>query len=286
MIEDYLRRQDGVITAAQARRCGLSEHAVLRRVRSKHWRRCGRGVYFVDDRPFTAAARVRAAVWSYGARAVASGLGAAWWHGLVNEPPEIVEVTVPRNSRGRCHAGTRVRRRDLKPSDVVERRGLLVTSLPLTAIEAAVRPGGGIAVMDTALQRHTDLPQLWRAHLNNKGRYGSPRARGMLRAADSGAKSHGERLFAELLTSAGITGWEANVPLGGYVVDFLFRAQNLVVEIDGWAFHSDVKTFQSDRRRQNHLSLLGLKILRFTWRDLVERPEYVITELRRALSAR
>ncbi|OBF14772.1 type IV toxin-antitoxin system AbiEi family antitoxin domain-containing protein [Mycobacterium sp. ACS4331] len=286
MIDDHLRRHDGVITLTQARRCGLSEDAVRRRVRTKSWRRCGRGVYFVDDRPFTPAARLRAAVWSYGPRAAASGLAAAWWHGLVSKPPGIVEVTVPRNSRGRCHPGTRVRRRDLKPVDLIERNGLLVTALPLTVIEAAVRPGGGPAVMDSALQRCTDLPQLWRAHLDNKGRYGSPRARMLLRAADDGARSHAERLFIELVTRADITGWEANVPVGGYLVDFLFRGKKLAVEIDGWAFHSDAETFQRDRRRQNQLALLDLQILRFTWQDLVERPEHVIAALRRALSAR
>lgn len=108
----------------------------------------------------------------------------------------------------------------------------------------------------------------------------------LLRAADDGARSHAERLFIELVTRADITGWEANVPVGGYLVDFLFRGKKLAVEIDGWAFHSDAETFQRDRRRQNQLALLDLQILRFTWQDLVERPEHVIAALRRALSAR
>ncbi len=63
MLSDYLRDQDGVITLAQARDAGLSQRAVQYRVRTGRWRRCAVGVYFVDDRPFTDAARVRAAVW-------------------------------------------------------------------------------------------------------------------------------------------------------------------------------------------------------------------------------
>ena len=257
-----------------------------RQVRTAHWRRCARGVYFVDDRPFTASARMRAAVWGYGPGATASGLAAAWWHGLTERAPDVVEVTVPRNSRGRSHPGTRVRRRDLHGVDVVELKRLRVTSLPLSVIEAAVRVGGSAALMDTALQRHTDLRQLWRAHLLNKGRYGSPRARMLLQAAESGARSQAERLFVELLTAAAITGWIANHPVGGYVVDFAFPAIKLAVEIDGWAFHHDPVKFQYDRQRQNQLILRGWQILRFTWRDLVERPEHVIRELRRAISAR
>src|SRR5439155_23189168 len=79
VLEEFLRQHDGVITLAQARRCGLSADAVIRRQRSGRWVRCGPGVYFVDDRPFAESGRVRAAVWSYGVRAAASGLAAAWW---------------------------------------------------------------------------------------------------------------------------------------------------------------------------------------------------------------
>ncbi|CAJ1507280.1 DUF559 domain-containing protein [[Mycobacterium] burgundiense] len=286
MLNEYLRSQDGVITLGQAKRCGLSEDAVHRRVRTKDWLRCARGVYFVDDRPFTAAARIRVGVWAHGPRAVASGLAAAWWHGLVTEAPELVEVTVPRSSHGRSRPGTRLRRRDLRANDVVERRRLLVTSLPLTVVEAVARRGGGARVMDTALQRHTELRQLWRAHLNNKGRYGAPRARRMLQAAGNGARSQAEREFVRVVDLAGITGWIANYPVGGYVVDFAFPEAKVAVEIDGWAFHQDQNTFQSDRRRQNSLALKGWQILRFTWQDLMERPERVVAELRAAISAR
>lgn len=210
MLDDLLRRHDGVITLAQANDAGLTEQAVRRRVRAGHWRRCSAGVYFVDDREFTDAARIRAAVWGYGYWACASGLAAAWWLELTRFPPDVVEVTVPRNSHGRCHTESRVRRRNLSHLDVVEVRGLRVTSLPLTAIEAAVRRGGGPKLMDEALQRHTQLRQLWTAQLRNKGRYGSPAARRLLQAAADGTKSHAERLFTRLLTASHISGWKAN----------------------------------------------------------------------------
>src|SRR5882757_8789458 len=150
VIDEYLRRHDGVITLGQAAEAGLSRHAVNRRVRSGHWIRCSRGVYFVDDRPFTDAARIRAAVWGYGEHAAASGLTAAWWHNLTKFAPEIVEVTVPRNSHGRSRDGCRLRRRDLNPSDVVVHRWIRVTALPLTVIEAAVIERAGVKLMDSA----------------------------------------------------------------------------------------------------------------------------------------
>lgn len=286
MLDDYLRRQDGVITLAQARRAGISHEAVRRRLRSGHWRRCSRGVYFVDDRPFTDAARVRAAVWGYGANAAASGLAAAWWHELTKFAPEVVEVTVPRNSHGRNRNGCRVRRRDLKRADIVEHRGVRVTALPLTVVEAAVMGRGGAKLMDTALQRRLGLDDLWRAHLRNKGRYGSPRARRLLRAASDGARSAAERLLVRLLREAGITGWRTNYPIGPYKVDVAFPGPKVVIEVDGWAFHSDQEVFQADRKRQNYLTLMGWHVLRFTWLDLVEYPQRVIAEIRAAISAR
>ena len=285
VLNELLRTHDGVVTLAQAMGAGLSKHAVNRRVRSGAWLRCAPGVYFVDDRPFTDHARIRAAVWSYGESATASGLAAAWWQRLARFAPASVEVTVPRDSNGRCREGSRVRRRDLIAADVVVDRGLRVTALPLTVVEAAARRDGGARILDSALQHNIELSSLWRAHVRNKGRHGAPRARRMLTAADEGARSAAERLLVQLLKSAGITGWVANLPVGGYCVDVGFRAKKVALEADGFAFHSDAEAFQKDRVRQNHLMLLGWQVLRFTWLDLTEYPERVIAEIRRAISA-
>ena len=74
-----------------------------------------------------------------------------------------------------------------------------MTALPLTVVEAAARRGGGAKLMDSALQRHVELPQLWRTHLRNKGRHGSPAARRLLQAASDGARSEAERLLVRPL---------------------------------------------------------------------------------------
>lgn len=282
MIDDYLRAHDGVITLAQAQQAGLSKQAVYRRVRSGKWLRCSRGVYFADDRPFTDEARIRAAVWSAGPNAVASGLAAAWWHEVTKYPPDTVEVTIPRTGHHPKRSGTRLRRRDLDPRDIVERRGLRVTALPLTVVEAATRRGGGAKLMDSALQRHTELHDLWRAHLRNKGRHGSPAARRLLTAAADGARSAAERLLIKLLREAGITGWKANYRLGRYVIDVAFPTDKLAIETDGWAFHHDQEVFQKDRVKQNEIALMGWQVLRFTWLDLTEYPQRVIAEIRLA----
>ena len=87
----------------------------------------------------------------------------------------------------------------------------------------------------------------------------------------------------------GLTGWRANYPvrvagclLG--VADIAFPAARLIVEVDGLAHHSTPDRFQRDRTRQNALVAAGWTVLRFTWQDLVERPEAVVGTIRRQLA--
>ena len=160
-----------------------------------------------------------------------------------------------------------------------------VTARALTVVEAAAKRGGGAKLMDNALQRHTDLNTLWRAHLRNKGRTGAARSRMLLQAAGGGARSEAERLLHQLLRDANITGWKANYRLGGYRVDVGFPDAKVALETDGFAFHSGVNEFQVDRTRQNAIVLLGWQVLRFTWLDLTEYPQRVLAVIRSATSA-
>jgi very-short-patch-repair endonuclease len=41
-----------------------------------------------------------------------------------------------------------------------------------------------------------------------------------------------------------------------------------------------------DAERDNYLNLRGWTVLRFTWHDLVERPQYVLGQVRQALGIR
>ena len=86
------------------------------------------------------------------------------------------------------------------------------------------------------------------------------------------------KLFAE----HDIAGWVANHPVSGYEIDFAFVGRKVAVEIDGMAHHRDAEAFQHDRTRRNTLIALGWTVLNFTWADLVERPGYVASQVRRA----
>ena len=63
-------------------------------------------VYLVGGHRLTDEARVRAAwLWAGGEPAAITGPAAAFWHGMLERAPAIVEVTVPRSVRRRPQTG-------------------------------------------------------------------------------------------------------------------------------------------------------------------------------------
>src|SRR5580765_2218127 len=284
-LPDLLARQAGVLTVGQAVGCGLSAATVHHRARIGEWRRLYPRVYLVGGHRLSDEARVRAAwLWAGGRPAAVTGPAAAYWHGMLDAAPEIVEVTVGRHRNAGPQQGIRLRRRDLANADLVGIRGLWLADRPLAALETAVALKDGSTFLDRALQRHVRLPAVYRAYCRNLGSVGSPTAARLLSTAADGAESAAERLLVELLRTAGITGWTLAFPFGPYTIDLAFRAARLAVEVDGWAWHVDAGRFRNDRRKGNAITQAGWSLLRFTWHDLNGEPARVIADIRRALA--
>jgi very-short-patch-repair endonuclease len=74
-----------------------------------------------------------------------------------------------------------------------------------------------------------------------------------------------------------------NARILGHEVDFLWRDERLVVEVDGFQFHSTRAAFERDRQRDAELQGAGLRVLRVTWRQVVDAPYAALTNLVRAL---
>jgi very-short-patch-repair endonuclease len=72
------------------------------------------------------------------------------------------------------------------------------------------------------------------------------------------------------------------VPFGRWTIDIAFPEAEVAVEVDGWAWHVDVDRFRTDRHKGNALARAGWTVLRFTWHDPVNRPGYVVAEIRAA----
>jgi very-short-patch-repair endonuclease len=85
------------------------------------------------------------------------------------------------------------------------------------------------------------------------------------------------------LFAAGLPAPEVNARILGHEVDFLWRDEGLVVEVDGFQFHSTRAAFERDRQRDAELQGAGLRVLRVTWRQVVDAPYAALTNLVRAL---
>jgi len=68
-------------------------------------------------------------------------------------------------------------------------------------------------------------------------------------------------------------------------VDFAYPEQRLVIEGDSRRWHQLADAFLTDRERDNLAQLAGWRVLRFTWWDIEERPKYVVSLIRQALSS-
>jgi very-short-patch-repair endonuclease len=73
----------------------------------------------------------------------------------------------------------------------------------------------------------------------------------VLQSADEPAftRSEAEAKPLALIRKARLPTPEVNARIGGYEVDFLWREQGLVVEVDGFAYHSTRRAFERDRRK-------------------------------------
>ena len=71
-------------------------------------------------------------------------------------------------------------------------------------------------------------------------------------------------------------------PIGNYIVDFISRKLNLIIEIDG---NSHLSKSASDRERQDYLESLGYVILRFSEAEVVHRLDDVVEKISYAVES-
>lgn len=65
--------------------------------------------------------------------------------------------------------------------------------------------------------------------------------------------------------------------------DLAWPDARLAVEVDGWETHGTADAFQDDRTRDANMLRQGWRTLRFTWKDVVDRPAWVLATIRATL---
>jgi very-short-patch-repair endonuclease len=222
--------------------------------------------------------------------AVSHRSAAVLWHLLEASDDAEINVTVP-GPGSRRRPGLRIHTsRRLSPQDLRHLRGLPVTTPGRTLIDLAdvASPRELERATHEALTRRLLNARRLRTELDQyRGRRGIGRLKKLLDDGDPTTitRSEAEERFLTLVRAAGLPAPEINVRIHGHEVDFLWRDQGLVVEVDGFRFHSTRDAFERDRQRDAELQGAGLRVLRVTWRQLVDLPYATLTHVVRALDA-
>ena len=106
----------------------------------------------------------------------------------------------------------------------------------------------------------------------------------LLSRTSVGADSDAERLVFRALIARGVE-VEQNVPVGGYLFDLLIRKAGVIVEIDGYRYHTgeDRKTFVRDRRKANVATRQGFRVLRYSGSCVTYHLEDVVEQIMAAV---
>jgi len=279
-------RQHGVITLHQLEHCGLGPSAIQVRVAARRLQRLWRGVYAFGHRELRPEGRALAAVLACGAEAALSCRSASDQWGMLATARVAIEVTV-------ATRGGRLRRRGidlhcvrrLDERDVTVLDGIPITTPARTLVDlCAVVPDRRVErALEQARVLQLIAPGAIEGALERAvGRKTAALTR--LLAAETRTptltRSELEEAFLELCRGGGLPEPEVNVYLHGYEVDFLWRRQRRVVELDGYAFHSGRRAFGRDRRKDIDLELAGFPVTRFTHQQVIYEAEDTLRRTR------
>jgi very-short-patch-repair endonuclease len=287
VIFELARRQHGAVSRAQLVRRGVSDHAIGVRVRDGRLSPVHRGVYLVGPVADPLAMEA-AAVLACSPGAVISHRSAAKLQRLLAYPVQASVWVTTTDGDHRDRRSLVLRRSKLDPVDVTRHERIPITTPARTILDLAS------ILEDERLERvcaeaHAlglaRQPDLRDQLARNAGRRGAGRLRKLLDGPRAAARTRSvlERKLLRCIRASDLPDPETDQRVGTYVVDFLWRAQRVIVEVDGEAFHSHDRATRRDRRRTNDLQLQGYVVLRFTWDDVNRRPDWVLEEIARAL---
>lgn len=271
--------QEGVLSRTQAAEFGLGRHVLQRRVLQGRWQRLAPGIILTNNGDPSWPALAWAGVLYAGDGARLGGLAAAYRHGLIDEPPQVIDILHPHGSRLKNAGWWRFHQ---------ERPGVRLAaatgSPPRTMIEdtvldlAGTRLGGSdthdaLHWLTTAVQRRLTTPERLLAALEVRGRI-AERAElsQLLTQVRAGAQTPLEYYYLRDVEQA------HGLPHGKRQVrastdgrkqwrDLLYEEFHLLVELDGQTGHTGSDRFR-DYRRDNAALAAGDATLRYGWHDV------------------
>lgn len=286
-IASIAERQHGNITRGQLIDIGLNADQIDYRVKTGRLHRVHRGVYAVGRPPRTAIERAAAAVLACGPDAALSHRSALALWGLTDRWPWASDVIVPRDRRPK---GISVHRAaDLISRDFRRHNSIRATSPARTILDCA--PFMSDKALARAVNEARRSKQLRLSDLADVVRRfpyhrGACRLRPLASASGGPTRSGWEDSFPAFCRRFGLPEPVMAAKVAGYEVDALFPREKVIVELDGWEFHSTRASFESDRDRDASTLATGHVTVRVTWERMHGRPHPEAARLHKILEQR
>lgn len=269
--------QHWIVTFSELIGIGFTQPTIGRLLTSGRLHRLYKGVYAVGHPDPSSLGRRLAAVRACGPGALLSHISNAAHLGLRSSSASRIDITVPRRS-SLSHRGIRIHRRTtLINEDMTVVDAVPCTSWARTLLDVA--PLVDERALEKAIER-AEILELYdhRAILSLLERaWGQPGTRrladalGIARPGHTVTNSSLEELMLGLCRRWGLPEPEVNAELllGGdrAQVDFLWREQRVVVEVDGFKYHKTRAAFRRDRKRDRLLEVEGYGHARFADED-------------------
>lgn len=281
--------QRGLVARDQLIAAAISRSAIGRLIASGHLHRVHRNAYAVGHLAPAPLAAETAALLAFGEVAVLSHLSAALLWEVVRVGDDRIHLTTTKQHRLGIDGVVVHRTSTLTPGDIRIHKNLPITSPARTLLDLAdLLEGRDLerALDEALVKRLTSRAVVGRTVREMNGRRGAGRLQRALtrHALPQVTRSELEKRMHQLIRAASLAEPEVNARICGYEVDFLWRRQRLVVEVDGYQFHSSRPAFERDRAKANRLVAAGFAVMRVTWWQMAEEPYAVVARIAEALA--
>jgi very-short-patch-repair endonuclease len=229
-------------------------------------------------------AREQAALLAVGEHAFHSHETAAAGWGLLPTLPFQVEVSVVGRYRASSE-GIRVHRiRAIPCEESRHHKGLWMSSPARAVLEIAATASEKqlTRAIDAGLAgRLFTPPELERVLARHRPCRGSARLAAILGdpTATAISRSDREKALLKLIRDAGLPVPETNVPFDRFELDFYWRREGLVVEVDGETYHRGPGAVRNDREKDLAVKAANVEMRRFTGEHILKRPWMVVATI-------
>jgi hypothetical protein len=288
--------QDNVVTRPQLLAESFTDEVIALFVARHLWTPLQRGVYLLSPGPATWEQQARAAQYA-GADGVAlDSASALRWRGIDAGGAERVEVAMTRRQGGSLPQGV-VLHYPSRTLTVQESRGVRAVSVEdaLLGFAAACRNRRRVevAVESALLKGMTSERRIWQCVARNarRGVRGVALLRSVMERRPLGKPSRSilELELLDLIRNSGLPMPSRNVDVidanGDHrEIDLCYVAQKGAIEADSRQWHSTESQQSDDGRRQVALEAVGFAFVRVTWPDVMQRPNWVLDQIRQLLA--